>query len=89
MKSHLLVGIASEALTREVLRSLLPGQEEPWLLLASAEDPIAYFSIGSELDGEKSVHVQADVSGRHYNEDIKVLEILRRLQASVGGVIGP
>jgi hypothetical protein len=87
MKSHFLVGVASEALAKQELRSLLPGHEEPWLLQSQSGDPIAYFSVGSDLDGEKIVHVQADVSGRHYGGSAEVLKTLSRLQALVGGVL--
>jgi hypothetical protein len=87
MKSHFLVGITSEHLAGEALRSALPGQEEPWVLLSEGGDPIAYFNVGTMLDGEHVIHVQADVSGRHYSKDAAVVEVLRGLQAAVGGVI--
>jgi hypothetical protein len=87
MKSHLLTGLASEAIAKEALRALLPGQEEPWLLCSSSGDAIAYFSVGAKLDGEPNVHIQADISGRHYNSDSAVLEVLERVRASIGGVV--
>lgn len=87
MKSHFLEGVVSEAKAREALCSLLPGQEQPWLLRSPAGDPIAYFSVGSELDGEPNIHVQADISGRHLARDAEVVEVLRQLQASIGGVV--
>lgn len=87
MKSHFLLGIESAAIARGALRALLPGQEEPWLLRSSVGDPIAYFNVGTHVDGEENVHVQADVSGRHYNADAAALEALKRLQSSVGGFI--
>jgi hypothetical protein len=87
MKSHLLLGIESAAIAKEALRTLLPGQEEPWLLCSSVGDPIVYFNVGTQLDGEAIVHVQADVSGRHYNDDAAVLQVLKQLQSSVGGFV--
>lgn len=87
MKSHFLVDISSEAKANEALCALLPGQERPWLLQSSAGDPVAYFNVGVELDDEPSLHVQADLSGRHAGRDAEVLDIFRRLHTSVGGVI--
>jgi hypothetical protein len=87
MKPYFLVGVSSVAAAKEALRAQLPGQEEPWLLLDSLEDPIAYFNAGDQLDGEKVLHVQADISGRHYNKDAAVLAVLKRLQAAIGGVV--
>ena len=65
MKSYFLVGVRSVAAAKEVLRAQLPGQENPWLLLSSLEDPIAYFNVGDQLDGEAVLHVQADISAAH------------------------
>jgi hypothetical protein len=87
MRSFLLVGLESVAIAKEALRAQLPGQEEPWLLCASSTDPIAYFSVGTLLDDEQNIHIQADISGRHYTNDAVVVQVLRALQASIGGVI--
>lgn len=87
MKSYFLLEVESAAFAKEALRALLPGQEDPWLLLTSDGDPIAYFHVGTELDGEAIVHVQADMSGRHYYADAAVLQVLKQLQSAVGGVV--
>lgn len=72
----------------------MPAQADPWVLLASEGDPIAYFNIVevSDLGLEAELWdgpfaVGADVSGRHYDDDDKVLSILRRLQARLSGLI--
>lgn len=87
MKSYLLEGIRSVEVARDALRELLPGQEEPWLLSSALADPIAYFSVGTELDGERSLYIEANVSGRHYADDAEVLEIIEKLQTLLGGVV--
>jgi hypothetical protein len=87
VKSYFLERVASLAAAESALRTLLPGQEHPWLLLAPDGDVIAYFHVEPELDGESNLHVQADISGGHYNEDAPVIELLQRLRASVGGVV--
>ena len=85
MKSYFLEGISSVEATKLALRARLPGQEEPWLLLAPDGDPIAYFNVYSDLDGEAVLNIQADVSGRHYNEDAVVLAVLEDIKSLVGG----
>lgn len=87
MKSLFLSGLSSTATLIETLRTLLPGQESPWLLLSESGDPIAYFSVGSILDGEPNIHVQADLSGRHFNGDEPVRKILKMLQSAIGGTV--
>jgi hypothetical protein len=77
MKSYFLEGVSSEHKAREALRLLLPGQERPWLLLSPAGDPKAYFNVQTDLDGERNLHVYADISSRYFNCDMEVLEILR------------
>jgi hypothetical protein len=79
VKSYFLIGITRPEKTRQALSRILPGQTDPWLLLATADDPIAYFYIESE----REIHVS--VSGRHFNEDAKVLEVLERLSVEIGG----
>lgn len=56
-------------------------------MLSETGDPIAYFRVERELDGEANVHIQVDVSGRHFNSDSVVLRQLQRLQEHVGGVV--
>lgn len=87
MRSYFLLGVASEAKAKEALSFLLPGQEQPWLLRSIAGDLIAYITVGSQLDGEPNIHVQADISGRHFRPDVEVLELLRALQVFVGGIV--
>ena len=50
---------------------------------------MAYFNICSdaEPDVDGPFYVQADVSGRHYNEDQSVILLLRSLQLTTGGII--
>jgi len=83
MKSVLLTDIQKPDEVRAALSGVLPGQQEPWLLLAAAGDPIAYFHV--DTDGE--VTVTADISGRHYNEDDAVIGVLQKIQLAVGGKI--
>ena len=63
----------------------------PWLLHDHAGDVIAYFEIGTEEDddGTKTENwaLSADMSGRHYDEDEKVISILKALRLSLGGEI--
>ena len=87
MKSYVLDQIASIHEARELLGTILPGQRNPWLLLDIGGDPIAYFDL---IETDIDVHgpsVIANISGRHYNEDGKVVAVLHRLQAVVGGKI--
>jgi len=84
MKSYYLEGLGDPSLVRGELAKLLPGQIDPWLLLASDEDVLAYFNVIAEADGS---HIEADISGRHYNRDQAVLEVLRGLQKELGGVV--
>jgi hypothetical protein len=81
VKSVLLSKIARPWEVERALDALLPGQSHPWPQLSAAGDPIAYIHV--ETDGV----VQADISGRHYNEDASVSSVLERLRASVGGKI--
>lgn len=87
MKSYFLLGIASIELGQSALRAELGGQEDPWLILAGPDDPLAYFYVRDTLDGEAVNHIHVDISGRHYYEDDRVLATLARLQRIVGGTI--
>ena len=88
MKSYVLERItSSREEVRTLLGTILPGQENPWLLLDNGGNPVAYFDF-SETDIDiREPAVIADISGRHYNEDEKVVAVLRRLQTVVGGTI--
>jgi hypothetical protein len=81
VKSYFLTGISRPQEARHALSRLLPGQTDPWLLLSTPDDPIAYFNIASARE------IQVDVSGRHYNEDAAVLAILKQLKQEIGGTI--
>jgi len=59
------------------LSKALPNQVDPWLLKSQGGDAIAYFSIANDEDG--SLWIQADVSGRHFDQD--------ELQLQLGGTI--
>jgi hypothetical protein len=87
MKTYFLQDIASHHDVPEAVSQVLPGQQEPWLLLDLQGDVIAYFNAHpSETDPNK-IEVTADMSGHHYNEDKAVIDALRRLQTALGGVI--
>ena len=87
MKSYFLEHVSSIAAAESALRAELPGQEYPWLLLSPDGDVVAYFYIGAALEGEPNLHIQVDVSGRHFNEDALVIGLLQRLGARLGGNI--
>jgi hypothetical protein len=84
MKSYLLIDVRDEDMANLVLSEILPDQAEPWVLFHSRGDAIAYFDIYLEEGGPL---IQADISGRHYYEDKKIIEILKRLQKAIGGTI--
>ena len=69
------------------LRALLPGQMESWLLKDDAGDVIAYFSLVESDTTTGARTIQADVSGRHYNQDADVVSVLQKLKAEIGGEI--
>lgn len=91
MKSYLLTAVQDSEAARAELTKLLPGQTEPWLLInPKGSDPVAYFNVDvprsfDELEGP--FIVQADISGRHYNEDQMVIGVLRALRGRIGGVV--
>jgi len=87
MKSCFLERISSLDAARAALRGRLPGQESPWLLLSAGGDPVAYFNVQGDLDGAPILNIQADISGRHYNEEASVLAVLKDIQGVVGGVV--
>lgn len=86
MKSYILGTISCVADAPDLLALMLSGGS-PWLLLAKDGDAIAYFNIVEHGDDVESPAITADISGRHYNEDEAVLEILRALQRRLGGTI--
>jgi hypothetical protein len=84
MKSYFLEELGDPVRVRGELSNLLPDQVDPWVLLASDDDALAYFNVITKEAGVS--HVQADISGRH-NRDEAVLEVLRELQKRLGGVL--
>jgi len=96
MKSYLLYGVVgtSEA-ALELDRHLPRSAGEGWVMLHSSGDRVAYFAVrpdNLERDlpadhRERGPNVQADISGRHFHDDASVIELLRKIQRAVGGVI--
>ncbi|MEO8385953.1 MAG: hypothetical protein ABI583_11970, partial [Betaproteobacteria bacterium] len=75
MKSYVLENLSSLAEARVLLGRILPGQVSPWLLAGEGGDPVAYFNV---TEADVDLHgpaVIADISGREYNKDEKVLEV--------------
>lgn len=87
MKSYFLEHISNIAAAELALRTELPGQEHPWLLRAADGDVIAYFNVEPNLGGEPNLNIQADISGKHFNEDAAVVDVLQRLRTSIGGTV--
>ena len=74
-------------LARKLLNEALPGQTEPWVLVADdGIDAVAYFNV-EEDDQEGPYVIVADMSGRHYRTDQSVIDILEKLQKDLGGTI--
>jgi hypothetical protein len=85
LKSYFLEGLIDEPSARCALSKVLPGQVDPWLLNSEAGDPIAYFNVDKNEDGISCI--QADVSGRHFDEGDRVLSVLHKLQCQLGGTV--
>lgn len=85
MKNYFLEGLIDEMSARCELSKVLPGQVDPWLLNSDAGDPIAYFYLAKNEDGIRCI--QADVSGRHFDQDQRVLSVLCKLQSQLGGTV--
>lgn len=87
MKTYTLDPMSSLAEAKATLSSILPGQESPWVLLTTDGTTIAYFNV-VEADPEfVGPTVIADISGRQYHADERVLAILAALRQRVGGAI--
>jgi hypothetical protein len=84
MKSCFLDLIDEQSARRE-LAKVLPGQADPWILNSRTGDPIAYFNIATGKDG--ILHVSADISGRHCDQDLCALDVLHALQRQLGGSV--
>lgn len=87
MKSYFLAPINSRHEAIEALTVILPEQAGTWLLKDSAGDVIAYFSLVEHDETANVRTIQADISGRHFNEDSDVVSVLRQLQVRLGGEI--
>ena len=87
MKSYFLDHVSSVVAAETALSAELPGQRDPWVILHAPGDPLAYLRVGTLLEGGPNLHIQADVSGRHSDNDQAVIEVLERLQKLVGGSI--
>ncbi|QNQ08108.1 hypothetical protein [Sphingomonas alpina] len=94
MKSYFLIGFESAERAQAALSDFFAGQSgETWVLFANADDPMAYFYLGTNEYGEfeefaKDANlIQADISGRHFNEDDKIVAVLAGLRDRIGGYI--
>jgi len=85
VKTYFLEGLPDADEARRVLSARLPQWVEPWLLNDDAGDAIAYFQLGRDDDG--TIAIQADLSGRHWDRAEKVVNLLRDLQAILGGLV--
>lgn len=92
MKSYFLVGYDPQTDARAALSTVLPGQTDPWLIMHTSGDPVAYLNIGTS-DGtfEDLEHgtclISADISGRHYYADAEVIAVLDAVRQIIGGRI--
>jgi hypothetical protein len=87
MKSLFLDHVSSVAAAEAALNNELPGQSDPWVIFHGPDDAIAYLTVGVVLEDGPNLHIQADISGRHYDKEKVVIDLLRRLQQRVGGSI--
>jgi len=87
MKSYFLAPVGSRSAAIAALCSILPGQNDTWLLKDGTGDAIAYLSLVEPDSATAERTIQADVSGRHYNEDSAVISILEKLRTELGGKI--
>jgi len=87
VKSYFLDHVSSIAAAEDALRTELSGQEHPWLLLSSNGEVVACIDVAAKLVGEKNLHVQVNMSGKHYSEDITVIDLLQRIRTKVGGSV--
>ncbi|MFC2253940.1 hypothetical protein ACETRX_30200 [Labrys portucalensis] len=91
MKSYFLEELHDNIAAEEALTESLPGQARPWIIWTSGrDDVVAYLNVCEETKGETPrgpFVIHADISGRHYRGDQKVIEVLCRLQQRLGGTI--
>ncbi len=87
MKTQVLERVSSVGEAKAALDALMPSQSETWVLRASDGDAIAYFNVvASDVDVVGPANT-ADISGRHCDEDQRVIDILVMLQLKVGGIV--
>ena len=87
MKSHFLTNLDRIDQVEAALSDLLPGQANPWLLLDSEGDAIAYLHV-QLMDGHSGAwQIQADLCGRHFHRDADVIQVLWPLQTRLGGEV--
>ncbi len=87
MKTYSLHRIVDFSKLTAVLNELLPGQHNPWVLMHAENDPIAYFNVVDHDIDIVGPAVMADISGRHFESDKQVIDILIAIQDKVGGEI--
>ena len=85
MKSYFLDELNDEDSARTALSQALPNWVDPWLLKDERDDVIAYFNVSRSSEGK--VSIEADLSGRHYDEDASVIRLLKSLKDRLGGVV--
>lgn len=85
MKSYFLERLSDPHSARAELSRTFPGQADPWLLTTGDGDPIAYLNVDEDEHG--TYWIKADVSGRHFDQDEAVLNVLRAFQSKLGGIV--
>ena len=88
MKSYFLSPISSPDAANAALSKVLPGEKSnTWLLKDVKGDVIAYFSYVERDATTGLATIQADISGRHYDQDGEVVAVLEELRTHLGGEI--
>jgi len=88
MKSYFLAPIASRENALIALDAVLSkGTNQTWFIMSSDADPMAYISLVESDDVTGLRTIQVDVSGRHYDRDADVLNVLEKLKTILGGEI--
>jgi hypothetical protein len=88
MRRFFLEKITSRDRAIEVLNESLPGQKNPWLLVDSKGDAIAYFNLVESSENPGSFSIEADLSGRHHDSGNEVLYVLEKMRKQIGGLVG-
>ena len=87
MKTYALEPLSSRHEAELTLDSILPRENNTWLLKDTAGDVIAYCHIAESETYEAALAIYADVSGRHYYKDAEVTSVLQKISANTGGQI--